>query len=117
MSESSALGPQALLVDGGDALLRPRVELHPGVEHTILWRQGRDVAGLLWIQGGFEVPEHTHGRSEHHVWVLAGRARIGDRTVGPGSYWHVPVGVPHHIAGVAPEGCTIAYQFVSRVAG
>lgn len=114
MSEASLLLPQQLTIDPADIAARHRLALHPGVEHAVLWRDGRDVAGVMWLRGGAEVPPHRHNRAEHHVWILAGRARVEGRDLGPGGYWHVPPGVEHRITGVAPTGCTLAYLYVRR---
>lgn len=116
MEEPSVDLAHSIVIDAEDIRSRQRVALHPGVEYTLLWRKERDVAGMMWLTGGSEVPEHTHRHSEHHVWVITGRARVGDAELGPGGYWHVPPGVPHTIAGVAPTGCMFAYLFVNRPA-
>lgn len=114
MSDTAVQLSRQVVIDAGDISRRERVVLHPGVTHTVLWRDGHDTAGRMWIEPDAEVPAHTHRRSEHHVWVVSGRARIGDRELGPGGYWHVPPGVEHHLEACSAQGCTLSYLFVRR---
>jgi mannose-6-phosphate isomerase-like protein (cupin superfamily) len=115
VGEEGALdAPRLLLLDAADVAGRAREVMAPGVSYTVLWRDGRDVAGVLWIAGGAEIAEHVHSRAEHHVWLIEGRARVAGRTFEGRAYWHVPPGVPHAIEGVEPDGCTLFYLYVVR---
>jgi hypothetical protein len=39
---------------------RTRKAFSPGVTHTVLWRDGDSIAGLMWVDAGAAVPEHSH---------------------------------------------------------
>jgi mannose-6-phosphate isomerase-like protein (cupin superfamily) len=106
--------PQEYVLDAEAIRSRPRDPMDPGVSYTLLWRADGNSVGLLWIEPGAAVPEHTHAAAEHHVWVVEGRAGVDGRDVGPGAYWHVPAGVPHRVAGLGPSGCTLFYLYLRR---
>jgi mannose-6-phosphate isomerase-like protein (cupin superfamily) len=114
MDTSPALGGQELVIGGDDISHRSREPMHPGVPYTILWRQGRDAAGVMWLEAGAEVPAHRHDDAEHHVWLSEGRAHVDGRIVGPGSYWHVPAGVDHSVSAVRTDGATLFYLYLRR---
>jgi quercetin dioxygenase-like cupin family protein len=114
MDTSPALGGQELVIGGDDISHRSREPMHPGVTYTILWRQGRDAAGVMWLEADAEVPEHRHDDAEHHVWLSEGRAHVDGRVVGPGSYWHVPAGVDHSVSAVRTDGATLFYLYLRR---
>jgi quercetin dioxygenase-like cupin family protein len=81
------------------------------VQQKVLWRHGSAVAGLLRLEPAAVQRRHTHKAAQHHVWVLDGQAWVADVPVGPGSYVHVPAGVPHATA-AGPGGCTMFYLFL-----
>lgn len=83
----------------------------PDVEVRELWRTGEGVAGLLrFANGAHEVP-HEHHLGHHHLWLLEGKARIGNRSFGAGSYVHVPAGIRHDISAEGPAGCTFFFVY------
>lgn len=48
---------------GRDAIAaRPRMPFNglEGVEQVTLWQKGRNVAGLLWLAAGAQIPAHCH---------------------------------------------------------
>ncbi len=114
MDNSPALGGQELVIGADDIGHRSREPMHAGVTYTILWRQGRDAAGVMWLEAGAEVPEHRHADAEHHIWLSEGRAHVDGRVVGPGSYWHVPAGVAHSVSAASSEGVTLFYLYLRR---
>ena len=91
------------------------LDLAPGVEIKTLWRDsvGASYAGLMRMRPGALLPRHRHRFATHHVWVESGSCRIGDRSFGPGSYLHVPVGVEHGIDEAGPGGCTLLYLYLT----
>jgi uncharacterized RmlC-like cupin family protein len=108
------VGERLVAFDAEELLGRARELVHEGVDHEVVWTRGADRAGLLWFRGDAVFPEHRHPEAEHHVWLLEGRARVGDRLLHHPAYWHVPAGVPHDIQAVAPEGCTLLYLYLER---
>lgn len=112
MTESPTLGRQQLFLDPGEIAAEPRQMLQPGVDYTMLWREGRSAAGLMFIEPGATMPEHTHEAATHHIWVVEGAAHVAGRTLPAGSYWHVPVGVPHAVEAARPDGCTLFYLYL-----
>ena len=114
MSEVPPPGGMQLVLDAAAIARQPREPMHPGVTYTILWRQDRQAAGLMWIEPDATVPEHTHASAEHHIWLVEGGAVVDGHTVGPGSYWHVPTGVPHSVVGATPDGATLFYLYLRR---
>jgi hypothetical protein len=46
------------------------------------------------------------------MWVLEGHAEIVESDVGPGSYLHIPAGVPHDLDATLTEGCTVFYLYL-----
>jgi mannose-6-phosphate isomerase-like protein (cupin superfamily) len=111
-SDVPLVGPRPLILDPNEVRGRTRRPLHPGVEFAILWREGEDAAGLMWVEAGAEVPEHTHDNASHHIWIIEGRARVEERTLGPGSYLHIPAGTPHELHGLAPGGFSMFYMYL-----
>jgi quercetin dioxygenase-like cupin family protein len=93
---------------------RPRDPMHPGVTYTLLWREEGSSAGIMWLEPGARVPEHTHAAAEHHVWLVEGHARVDGHTLGAGAYWHVPAGVAHEVASPSTHGCTLFYLYLRR---
>jgi quercetin dioxygenase-like cupin family protein len=87
-----------------------------GVEHLTLWRDGRDVAGRLWLAPGSAIPSHQHAHGSHHVWVAAGRAVVDGRTLEAGSYWHVSPGEAHALAAAPDSACDLFYLYLERPA-
>jgi quercetin dioxygenase-like cupin family protein len=104
------VGQHIMTADAATAL--PREQLHPGVTYSVLWRDAGSLAGLMWVAAGGTVPQHVHERATHHAWLIDGRARIDDRVLESGSYWHVPAGVPHAVEGLAPSGCELFYLYL-----
>lgn len=114
MTETSTVGRQQLILDPEEIASEPRQMLQPGVDYTMLWREDRSVAGLMFIAPGASMAEHTHSAATHHIWVVAGAAHVEGRTLRAGSYWHVPVGVPHAVEAARPDGCTLFYLYLRQ---
>jgi mannose-6-phosphate isomerase-like protein (cupin superfamily) len=112
MTEVPLLELRQRILDANDVANLPQERLHPGVTYAVLWREAGNLAGLMWVRPGAVVPPHVHERATHHVWLVDGRARVDDRTLGFGSYWHVPPGVSHHVEGLAPYGCQLFYLYL-----
>jgi quercetin dioxygenase-like cupin family protein len=83
-----------------------------GVVHRVLWRNESSMAGLLTVEAGQRLGEHTHRFNHHHLWVLEGRATIVGAELGPGSYVHIPSGVNHDIDATATSGCMVFYLYL-----
>jgi hypothetical protein len=49
--------------------------------------------------------------------VLEGHATILGRTLGPGSYAHIPSGVEHDIDARSSDGCTVFYLYLRMAEG
>jgi anti-sigma factor ChrR (cupin superfamily) len=114
MTTSPAPSREQLVLDPDDIDQLPREAMHPGVAYTILWRRAHSAAGVLWIEPGACVPEHTHAAAEHHVWLTEGSAEVDGRTVGPGAYWHVPAGVQHGVVAAASGGAKLFYLYLRQ---
>jgi len=83
-----------------------------GVSHRVVWRAESSMAGVMTIEGGHRLGLHRHRANQHHLWMLAGRARILGVEMGPGSYAHVPSGVDHDIDASDTTGCTLFYLYL-----
>ena len=83
----------------------------PGVTHTVLWRSGDVVIGMIRLEPGAENPEHVHQAAHHHFFVTQGEATFLGRRLDAGSYAHIPPGTPHGVTDVGPEGCTFFYSY------
>lgn len=83
-----------------------------GVTQKVLWHEGLSYAGLMHLEPGAHVGEHTHHFAAHHVWVVEGVIGVDGRTLGPGSYCHVAAGTEHGIVEVGLEGATIFYLYL-----
>ena len=112
MAELPLLGLHEHVRDDEEIARLPRERLHPGVTYKVLWREAGSLAGVMWVAAGAVVPEHVHDSASHHVWVVDGRARTGDRELGRGSYWHVPAGIPHAVEGLEAFGCELFYLYL-----
>ncbi|MFA9432156.1 cupin domain-containing protein [Egicoccus sp. AB-alg2] len=98
MSDPAALlATSQFVLDAPGVTGRHREPLYPGVESTLLWRNERATAGVLWMSAGSVVPEHRHAAAEHHVWLAEGQVDVADRTLTQGAYWHVPPSVEHAV--------------------
>lgn len=106
--------PVATLVTAAaaDSLPWRALEPYAGVEHKLLWRSGKSVAGLMRIPPGREVTRHAHVRSHHHMWVVDGTAELLGELVGPGSYVHIPARVDHGIRTAGDAACTMLYLYL-----
>jgi quercetin dioxygenase-like cupin family protein len=82
-----------------------------GVQHRVLWTDGESIAGVMTVEHGCRLGLHVHRANHHHLWMVSGRAAILGRTVGPGSYVHIPSGVEHDIDATSTEGCTVYYLY------
>jgi quercetin dioxygenase-like cupin family protein len=89
---------------------RPFQGLH-GVEHTTLWSEGDDYAGLLWLEPASHIPEHSHDHACHHVWVVDGAAVVDGRELAAGSYWYIPPGCNHSVR-AGTSGCQLFYLYL-----
>jgi quercetin dioxygenase-like cupin family protein len=83
----------------------------PGVTHTVLWRSGDVVIGMIRLEPGAENPEHVHQAAHHHFFLTQGEASIVGRRLQAGGYAHIPPGQPHGVTEVGPEGCTFFYSY------
>jgi quercetin dioxygenase-like cupin family protein len=63
------------------------------------------------IGPGSAVRTHVHRHAVHHLCVLEGTCRIGNRLLGTSSYVFVPAGVKHRIDEAGPEGCTLFFLY------
>jgi mannose-6-phosphate isomerase-like protein (cupin superfamily) len=100
-----------------DAISRLPDKRLPGMESTpskLLWRSGDSVAGLMYVEPGTRVTLHRHRYANHHAWVVEGTCTMLGRTLGPGSYAHIPPGVDHDVVAAGPDGATIFYLFVDE---
>lgn len=89
----------------------------PGMKDTpskLLWRSGDSVAGILCVPPDGTVTMHRHRYAHHHTWVVEGTCTILGRTLGPGSYVHVPPGVEHDVVAAGPDGATVFYLFIDE---
>lgn len=98
-------------LDPGEIARLTRTTLAPGVTSAELWASGHSHAGLMWLEPGARLEEHTHTRHAHHVWVVAGGMETLDRSLAAGSYALVPPGQRHGLrAGAA--GVTLFYLYL-----
>jgi quercetin dioxygenase-like cupin family protein len=107
--------PTVLTPEEIAALPASRLGSIEGVSHRILWRDERSTAGVLTIDAGHRLGQHAHRENHHHMWVLEGRATILGKSLGAGSYVHIPRGVDHDIDATSTEGCTVFYLYVQQV--
>jgi len=84
-----------------------------GAVHRQTWTDGRSSAGVMEIDAGRHLGEHTHRQHHHHIWVVAGRTRVLDQELGPGSYVHIPAGVAHDFEAVG-GACTVFYLYLEQ---
>jgi quercetin dioxygenase-like cupin family protein len=106
--------PVATLVTSAAATALPWKPLEPyaGVDHKLLWRSGKSVAGLMRIAPGDGVTPHAHVLSHHHMWVVDGMAEMLGERVGPGTYVHIPARVDHSVRAVGDDACTVLYLYL-----
>ena len=108
--QSDRAAVEALLVLPADEIEATRWEPVPGCPGVIektLWRFGAFTQALVHYDSGASSPGRPHLAAHHHIWVVSGTAEIAGRTLGAGSYLHVPPQVTHPIKGVGPDGCTV----------
>lgn len=77
-----------------------------GVDQKVLWRLGDFVQALVRYAPGATTPGVAHLAAHHHIWIVAGTMIIAGRTLGAGSYMHVPPGAAH-TATSGEQGCTM----------
>lgn len=104
--------PVIVPADRLDALDERPLGAHGGAVHRCTWTDGRSSAGLMYIDAGRHLGEHTHRGHHHHVWVTSGRTRVLGQELGPGSYAHIPAGVAHDFEAVGDGGCTVFYLYL-----
>ncbi|HSP02103.1 MAG TPA: hypothetical protein VLR27_01290 [Acidimicrobiales bacterium] len=85
-----------------------------GAVHRTTWTDGRSSAGVMHIDAGHHLGEHTHRRHHHHVWVVTGSTRVLGEDLPAGSYAHIPAGVEHDFEAVGDEGCTVFYLYLEQ---
>lgn len=85
-----------------------------GVRHRVLWSDETSMAGVMEVEAGHHLGEHSHRRHHHHVWILEGGARVLGEDLVAGSYVHIPHGVAHDIDATASEGCTFLYLYLDQ---
>ena len=88
-----------------------------GAVHRTTWTDGRSSAGVMHIDAGHHLGEHTHRHHHHHVWVVAGCTRVLGEDLPAGSYAHIPAGVEHDFEAVGDEGCTVFCLYLERDQG
>ena len=82
-----------------------------GVEHTVLWTDGTSMTGVLTIAAGTRLGRHAHRTHHHHMWITGGEVVVLGKRLGPGSYVHIPAGVPHDIDATETNGGTMYYTY------
>lgn len=85
-----------------------------GAVHRTTWTDGRSSAGVMHIDAGHHLGEHTHRRHHHHVWVADGCTRVLGEELPAGSYAHIPAGIEHDFEAVGDEGCTVFYLYLAQ---
>jgi len=80
------------------------------VEHRVLYRDDRTVAGLLRLRPGAGELKHLHLHGEHHLWVLGGSVSVDDTELPADSYLHVPARLTHRISDTG-GGSLLFYVF------
>lgn len=88
-----------------------------GAVHRTTWTDGRSSVGVMHIDAGQHLGEHTHRRHHHHVWVVAGQTRVLGEDLAAGSYAHIPAGVAHDFEAVGDAGCTVFYLYLEQDGG
>ena len=107
LSQSAALSMMySLDAQGIDELPWEAVAHCTRVEQKVLWRLGDFVQALLRYEPAATTPGIAHLAAHHHIWIVSGTVTIAGRTLGAGSYIHVPPGVAHS-ATSGDEGCTM----------
>jgi hypothetical protein len=106
--------PHATLVTraAADSLAWHPLDPYEGVDHKLLWRSGKSVAGLMRISADGLVTPHAHVRSHHHLWVVDGSVEVLGEVVGPGAYVHIPARVDHSLRAVDDRGATVLYLYL-----
>ena len=103
------------VLDGGAISALPWRVFHAigvGVEHKVLWESGDSMAGVMRIAAGGQVDEHVHRLAHHHLWVTEGTVQLLGRSLGPGSYAHVPAGVAHRLVNGGDGPATFLYLYL-----
>ena len=108
--------PTPLILDSTEASLREWAPFDNSsmVQYRTLWTDPRSgsYAGLLRLEAGANISEHTHGHAVHHIWVAAGCCTVAGRHMEKGSYMHVPATAKHGIDWAGPAGCTLFYLYL-----
>lgn len=55
-----------------------------GVRHRVLWRDETSMSGVLTVDPGRNLGEHTHRRNHHHIWVIDGEPIVLGQRLRPG---------------------------------
>ena len=86
-----------------------------GVSTKILWRDpaGISFAGMMRVEPGASLAHHMHRFAAHHLLVIEGTARVGERWLRPGGYAFVPAGAQHGLDEVGPQGCILFFNYLS----
>ena len=111
---TTSIGTAPVLLDAAavaDLPTKPLGEI-AGVSLRVLWSDAHVTAGVLTLEPGRRLGEHTHRHHHHHIWVLEGSARVMGRDLGAGSYAHIPVGVAHDVDATSTDGCSLFYLYV-----
>jgi quercetin dioxygenase-like cupin family protein len=110
-----AQGPPVVL-DGAtieDLPFRAMPALGRGVSHKVLWHAGESSAGVMRLDEGGHVDEHTHRRAHHHLWVLEGTVQVLGSSLGPGSYVHIPAGISHALVNGGDGPAVFHYLYLN----
>ena len=86
-----------------------------GVSTKTLWRDpaGISSAGLMRIEPDAILATHTHRFAVHHLLIIEGTLRVGQRWLRAGGYAYVPAGAPHGVDEVGPNGCVLFFNYLS----
>ena len=97
------------VVTTSEAIGRSWHRLDAGVRTMVLWSAGDEIAGLLVLEPGASIEPHAHQGGSHHLYVIEGRCRVGDRLLAEGGYVHVHEGVARTVRGDGQIGCRLVY--------
>ena len=114
MTDSPSPPRHALVLDAAAITALPDTPLGylAGVRRRVLWVSNTSEAGVLEVSAGHRLGLHAHRSNQHHLWVLAGTARIVGHDLSAGGYVHVPAGVEHDIDATGTDGCSVYYLYL-----
>ena len=108
--EHSALAEKCGEEETRAALFEMSEALAPGGTTTVLFRQPGPSGMILahvWFGPNFDLMRHSHpGVGDCLYYILAGEVLLGKRSLGPGSGFFLPAGMPYKYK-VGPEGAEL----------